>query len=237
MLGRPPDAVCSPHRQRYHRRLSAGAPIDVRIPVGELKARELHVWTLALDVEEPGREQRSAARAGLRLLLASYLKIDPQAVKIQHGPHGRPELPPAHDLCFNLSHTAGLAVYAIGRGRAIGVDVEAIGRRVPSAGAIARALAPREAARVMRAEDGARAEAFLRYWTVKEAYAKAIGVGLGLDLREVRVHGPIDRPRLDLAGGSGEWQVRRLRPRPGAIGAVVADGGPWRMRLHELRIS
>ncbi len=236
MVGRPPDAAAAAP-PRYHRRLSGDAPSDVQIPVGELNAQELHVWTLALDVEGSGREQRSAARAGLRLLLASYLKIDPLEVEIQHGAHGRPELAPVHDLCFNLSHTAGLAVYGIGRGFAIGVDVEALDRRAPSAGLIERALNGREAARVMRAEAGERTETFLHYWTVKEAYAKALGVGLGLDLREVRVHGPIDRPRLDLPSGSGEWHVRRLRPQPGVIGAVVADHGPWRMRLRELRIS
>jgi 4'-phosphopantetheinyl transferase len=169
--------------------------------------------------------------------LGSYLGVDPLRVEIQHGAHGRPELAPVHKLCFNLSHTTGVAVCAIGRTRAIGVDVEALDRRALSTGLIERALALREATRVMRAEAGEHTEMFLHYWTVKEAYAKALGVGLGLDLREVRVQGSIDRPRLDLPGGSGEWRVRRLRPLPGVIGAVVADGGPWRMRVRELRIS
>jgi 4'-phosphopantetheinyl transferase len=197
----------------------------------------LHVWTLALDVADPTSRQRSVARAGLRLLLGSYLGIDPRDVEIARGIGGRPELAAAHDLSFNLSHTAGLAVFAIGRGRAVGVDVEALDRRAPSSGLIERALNPREAGRVMRGSAGERTREFLGYWTVKEAYAKALGVGLGLDLREVRVHGSIDRPRLDLPSGSGEWQVRRLRPRPDVIGAVVADGVPSRMRLRELRIS
>jgi 4'-phosphopantetheinyl transferase len=205
--------------------------------VGELKAREVHVWTLALEVEESGREQRSAAGVGLRVLVGSYLGIDPLAVEIRHGARGRPELAPVHDLCFNLSHTAGMAVYAIGRGRAIGIDVEALDRRAPSPGLIERALNAREAARLARVGAGERTEAFLRYWTVKEAYAKALGLGLALDLRLVGVEGSIDRPRLDLPGGSGEWHVRRLRPRPDVIGALVADGGPWRTRLRELRIS
>ncbi len=156
------------------------------------------------------------------------------------GAFGRPELASAHDphdLCFNLSHTAGLAVFAIGRRRSIGIDVEAVDRRAPSPGVIERALRPREAERVLRADGRERTAAFLHYWTVKEAYAKALGVGLALDLREVGVDGPPSRPRLDLPGGPGEWRVRRLRPRTGFVGAVVADGEPWRMRLRELRLS
>ncbi len=207
------------------------------------------MWTLALGSADSAREQRSAARVGLRLLLGSYLGIDPRAVKILQSAFGRPEPAPAHDphdLCFNLSHTAGLAVYALGRGRAIGIDVEALDRRAPSAGVIERALNDREAERVQRTDESERTAAFLRYWTVKEAYAKALGLGLALDLRQVGVDGPADRPRLQLPpenqprllpGGPGEWQVRRLRTQPGFVGAVVADGGPWRMRMRELRLS
>jgi 4'-phosphopantetheinyl transferase len=205
-----------------------------RISVGELGAHELHVWTLALGPAPTASKQRSAGRTGLRILLAAYIGIDPPEVEILRGAHGRPELAPEHDLRFNLSHTAGLAVCAIGRGRAIGIDVEAVDRRAPSAGVIERALAPREAARVLRAGAAARTEAFLRYWTVKEAYAKALGVGLALDLRQIGVDGSPDRPRLDLPGGSGEWSVRRLQPRAGILGAVVADGEPWGVRVREL---
>lgn len=207
------------------------------------------MWALTLDVSYSPREQRSAARAGLRLLLGSYLGIDPQAVEILQGAFGRPELAPAHDhhdLCFNLSHTAGMAVFAIGRGRSVGVDVETVDRRAPSVGVIDRALNDREAARVLRADARERTAAFLHCWTVKEAYAKALGVGLALDLRQVGVDGSADRPRLQLPStdqprllpdGHGEWQVRRLRLPAGFIGAVVADGGRWRMRLRALRLS
>lgn len=218
--------------------LPARALLADPIPVGALDANELHVWTLALDVAASPREQRSAARAGLRALLGSYLGIDPRAVKTLQSARGRPELAPVHDphdLCFNLSHTAGVAVYAIGRGRSVGVDVEALDRRAPTPGAIKRALNDREAERVLRTDASERTAAFLQYWTVKEAYAKALGVGLALDLRQVGVDGPPGRPRLDLPGGPGEWQVRRLRLRPGLVGAVVADGGPWRVRVRELQ--
>ncbi len=227
----------------------------------QLGLQELHVWTLALDIADPAREQRSAARAGLRLLLGSYLGIDPRAVELVRGAGGRPELARTHEhpepvcarsLRFNLSHTAGLAVCAIGRGRSIGIDVEAVDRREPSPGVVERALNHREAERVLRADASERTAAFLHYWTVKEACAKALGVGLALDLREIGVAGPTDRPRLalphgagagptdrprfDLPHGAGEWQVRRLWPQAGIVGAVVADGGPWRMRLRTLSL-
>jgi 4'-phosphopantetheinyl transferase len=207
------------------------------VSVGELGADELHVWTLALEVAHAPREQRLAARVGLRVVVGSYLGVDPREVEIVRSLRGRPQLAGAHGLSFNLSHTAGMAVYAIGRRPAIGVDIEALGRRAPTPGLIERALSIREAASLKRVGADERTATFLEYWTVKEAYAKALGVGLALDLREVGVEGHADRPRLDLPAGAGKWHVRRLRPQPGVIGAVVADGGPWRMRLRELSLA
>ncbi len=235
-----PMSVSAPIEAQASVAHNGGAPAAINGRVGELGARELHVWTFALNVAASAREQRSAARDGLRALLGSYLGIDPRAVETLQGAFGRPELAPTHDhhdLCFNLSHTAGLAVFAVGHGRSIGIDVEAVDRRAPSPGVIERALRPWEAERVLQAGARERTAAFLHYWTVKEAYAKALGVGLALDLREVGVDGPTDRPRLDLPDEAGEWQVRRLRLQPGFVGAVVADGGPWRMRLRALRIA
>ncbi len=237
MVGLPPDAVL------------------------RLSADELHVWKLSLDLPTEAvadarrllapqeltrferilapaaRVRRMTARLGMRVLLASYLDIDPREVEIAYGPRGRPELVGSHGLSFNLSHTADLAVLAIGRGRTIGVDIEALKRRTPSVGLIERALNPRESARVMRMDGRERTEAFLRYWTIKEAYAKALGVGLALDFRDVDVRGRTEQPRLELPEGSGEWRVRRLKPRQGIVGAVVADGAPWRMRVRELWLT
>lgn len=226
-----------------------------------LSGNELHVWMLSLDVPNDtvadarrlltrqeltrferilapaARARRMTARLGMRVLLGSYLGIDPREVEIAYGPNGRPELVGNHGLSFNLSHTADLAVFAIGRGRAIGVDIEALARRPPSMGLIERTLNPGESARVMRVGGQERTEAFLRCWTIKEAYAKALGVGLAFDFRDVAVKGRAERPRLELADGVAEqWRVRRLRLRPGIVGAVVADGEAWRLRVRELTL-
>ncbi len=227
-----------------------------------LSANELHVWKLSLDVptetvEEArrlltrqeltrfegilvpaARVRRMAARLAIRVLLASYLGMDPREVEIAYGSNGRPELVGGHGLSFNLSHTADLAVFAVGRRRTVGVDIETLARRPPSPGLIARTLNPGESARVMRVGGQRRTEAFLRYWTIKEAYAKALGAGLAFDFRDIAVEGNSARPRLELADDVAErWRVRRLRPWPGIVGAVVADGEPWRLRVRELTMG
>jgi 4'-phosphopantetheinyl transferase len=177
---------------------------------------------------------RLLARAALRLLLGYYLEVEPRALALCGGPGGRPELDPAghpweeRGLSFNLAHTGSLAVFAFTRFPAIGVDVESVARRPVSPTAIRRALAPEELEVVMGLPEWERTAAFLRYWTAKEAYAKALGVGLSIDLRSVvlrEVDDPVGSPRLDLRGGGGDWHVRRLAVRPDAVGAVVFGTG------------
>jgi len=103
----------------------------------------LHVWRAELDHVDPNlasalsdderarvdrmlgnREQQRwrAARGVLRTLLALYMDLEPAALRFRAGPHGKPALdPPA--ISFNLSHSGGLALYAVAH-NAVGVDVE-----------------------------------------------------------------------------------------------------------------
>src|SRR5215831_9276972 len=114
-----------------------------------LRSNDVHVWRVALDMPESdvrclwdilaGAERHRAerfvfqkdrthfvvARGLLRVLLGRYLQCDPQHVRFVYGPHGKPEL--ASDvggigLRFNVSHSHGLALYAVTRHREIGVD-------------------------------------------------------------------------------------------------------------------
>lgn len=56
-----------------------------------------------------------------------------------------------------------------------------------------------------RAAIAAEPERFLAHWTLKEAYAKATGLGLHSELR---------RLTIDLDRGVPGWQVTHLRPTP-----------------------
>lgn len=97
---------------------------------------------------------------------------------------------------FSLSHSGGLALLALAA-EPVGIDVE----RVPGpqlAAEASRALHPSERQDLTRMPPGARATAFARCWTHKEAYLKATGEGLSSTaLQSVYVgtgHTPVGRP-------------------------------------------
>jgi 4'-phosphopantetheinyl transferase len=117
-----------------------------------LHAGALHIWRADLDVagrqierlldepereraarivREPARRRWMAARGVLRMLLGAYVGMEPSALRFAWGPSGKPKLalPEASRLRFSLSHSGGLAVYALSEIGAVGVDVELVHRR------------------------------------------------------------------------------------------------------------
>jgi 4'-phosphopantetheinyl transferase len=77
---------------------------------------------------------------------------------------------------------------------------------------------------------------FFACWTCKEAYIKATGRGLAMSLRSFNVSlVPGKRAALmpddAVAGHGSAWDIRVLRPAPGYIGALVAEGRDWEARL------
>jgi 4'-phosphopantetheinyl transferase len=119
-------------------------------------------------------------------------------------------------LSFNVSHTDGLVALAITRGHRVGIDVESVARGVLEA-VPERHFAPDEV-RDLRARPAAdQPRLFFDYWTLKEAYIKARGLGLALPLDQFAftLHG--DRPPSirfapDFADDPARWQFRQLWP-------------------------
>jgi 4'-phosphopantetheinyl transferase len=125
------------------------------------------------------------ARGLVRGVLSRYTGVEPARLRFTTGPHGRPELAPelgAAGLRFNLSHTEGRAVLVVASDE-VGVDVEASARKSDPVKIAAHYFAAAEVAALDElADDAARRERFFTYWTLKEAYIKARGVGVGLGL-------------------------------------------------------
>jgi phosphopantetheinyl transferase len=152
----------------------------------------------------PGEHSASTrirvARASARVVLADALGTDPDRVPISrqcarcgHPSHGRPTLVGDDRFSFSVSHSGSFAVIALTDGDvAVGVDVEEVRPRRRLAALAARVLNDEEHAVWLALDDeDARLRSFLRVWTAKEAYLKALGIGIATRLRDVpeRVEG------------------------------------------------
>jgi len=154
------------------------------------------------------QHQRATTHAALRRLLASCLGIPPHHLKIESDLHGKPHLrpepgrPPIH---FNLSHASTLSLIALCNARELGVDVESALHPPRLLASIQRYLSPADQQQIDK-----HPQRLLRLWTRKEAYAKALGLGLSL---------PLDAPLP-----SNGWTLIDLDLPAGHIGALAVAG-------------
>lgn len=150
----------------------------------------------------------------LRALLAPLLRLPPQELVFGREYKGRPFL--RHDDApdFNLTDTdGGCAVAITARGR-VGVDIERLDRTPPATRLARRWYSPEEAAALTALPDQARAPAFLRLWTAKEASCKATGTGIFGYLPRWRFDADEEQPRLlalpEDAGAPSSWRHLRV---------------------------
>jgi 4'-phosphopantetheinyl transferase len=216
-----------------------------RSPPAALPSGEVHFWRAEVGRQERrgwasllSEEERRRAtgflrpedrrryvegRAMLRELVGRYCGADPAEVELRVARKGKPELAPGWgpiDLQFSISHSEGLVMLAFAVGAPVGIDVEAL-RPLPDA----RELAGRYLTRAEQCWlDGVPdpSAGFLRVWTLKEAYLKATGEGLG-GLYAVEV-APSDPARILLPHAG--WAARSVAPAEGYVAAVVHQS--WR---------
>lgn len=167
-------------------------------------------WLLVLDPAEqrrhdaylrPADRDRFLVGAVLvRLICARELSIEPGQVRLDRRcpecgrPHGKVRLAAGQGpLELSVSHSGDWVVVAAGRCGAVGVDVERISPTVDHTGVARIAFAAAEATHLAGLSPEDRAAAFTRYWTRKEAVAKALGEGLRTPLSAIEVSAP-DQP-------------------------------------------
>lgn len=173
------------------------------------------------------RERYVAAHCALRRSLARRVGTHARDLVFVDSAHGRPSLAerPA-GLDFNLSHSAGIALIAIARDARIGVDLEAMRRIDDRMTLAARFFSSGETA-ALRASPAHEADAaFLRCWTRKEAYIKALGLGLSHSLSAFDVSLDADarllRDETDPTA-SARWALHDLSRPPRYLAALAAD--------------
>ena len=163
-----------------------------------------------------------ATRALCRAALSRYAPVEPAAWRFRSNPWGRPEVAsPAHSwLRFNLSNAEGLLACLVARDREVGVDLEDTTRSVDTLATSAHVFSAAELAALRREAAGAQRARFFHYWTLKEAYIKARGMGLAIPLDrfafDLDAPDNVVRVALDpsLGDDAPSWQFARLRPTP-----------------------
>ena len=173
---------------------------------------EIHVWSLAfgtiphqkwaaleavLDGEERARAARShfernrrayvAAHALVRHMLAHFAGCEAGAWRFAAKEHGKPYIAdplPSLPLRFNLTHTDHMAAVAVTLAGDVGIDAKSLDRITPDFVIADDCFAAEEVAALHALTGDAIGEHFIRLWTLKEAFIKAIGKGLSQPLSD-----------------------------------------------------
>ena len=175
----------------------------IHIASPELTPGQIHLWWVPLTINDKQEQQFKAelsqrqrqkfdrildpqqqqfyvaGRGYLNQLLRHYLG-EHASIDLCFGEHGKPALrenPLA--LNFNYTDTNGYGLFAFALTTELGVDLESAERESQFARIVERRFAIEE----QYLRDGSVSD-FLRCWTRKEAYGKAIGRGLSYPLRE-----------------------------------------------------
>lgn len=130
------------------------------------------------------RSKYIMAHGLLRSLLARYLRRTPNEVEFSHNNFGRPQLRMRlGDLPvrFSITHTMDLISCALTVGRDVGVDAEKIAPLDELSSFSKLVLSPEELAVFFATSLDERQSLVYRLWTLKEAYLKALGIGLSMD--------------------------------------------------------
>jgi 4'-phosphopantetheinyl transferase len=174
------------------------------------------------------RQQFIAARAWLRSRLGHLLGVPPQSIAFASTGNGKPTLPGA-TFHFNLSHSGQGAILAVSRDYEVGVDLEWVRPRDSFRDLAQRYFTPVEVDAITDLR------AFYAIWTRKEAFLKALGLGLAGGLERFAVNAD-DPPRVLHVDGdpaaAAHWTLLSLEPRPGALAAVAVPAADAHIHYH-----
>ncbi|HUZ12552.1 MAG TPA: 4'-phosphopantetheinyl transferase superfamily protein [Caulobacteraceae bacterium] len=167
-------------------------------------------------------QERYVVRRGrLRELLGAHLDCGPRQVALAYNGFGKPYAADAADLDFSISHSCGLAFYVIARGAQVGCDIEWRRPRLATKEVAEQFFSKREVELLERVAPGQWLRAFFNCWTRKEAFVKALGLGVSYPLKAFDVSVAPGEPAA-LLRGPGGWSIRSFEPLAGLHVAIAA---------------
>jgi 4'-phosphopantetheinyl transferase len=224
----------------------------------ELGADDAHVWRASLDQpadmiaklapllsqEEYQRAQRFhrpadrlrfiAGRGILRKIISAYLSLAPDVIQFVYNQYGKPFISAAQNhgaLAFNLSHSNGMALYAVARRRRVGIDVEYMREDFATLEVAEQFFSKDEFEALKAAPSDKRTKAFFDCWSRKESYIKAIGMGVSypLDGFAVSLTPDVAPALLKVDADAAEaarWNMSELDAGDGYAAALIVENPP-----------
>jgi 4'-phosphopantetheinyl transferase len=185
-----------------------------------------------------------ATRLLVRRVLSRYSGVAPGAWRFEAQSSGKPHV--SHPdispkLHFNLANTPGLVVCGVSAAHELlGVDAERIDRRVDFEGVARRCFSPSETDALGGSPPDELARRFFEYWTLKESYVKALGVGLAHSLAEFSF--TIGERDIDIAfhrqiSDAHSWRFALLDASPVHVMALGANTGGAALSLRATHIN
>ena len=240
---------------QYNRRPSYGTR--------SLKPEDVHVWRICLDrdlsyvntlfqtLSSDERQKAESyridddsnrfvvARGTVRKILGEYLNSGPEQIRFSYTRYGKPFLKQeGNNIRFNVTHSRGLALFAVACGREIGIDVEFIDKSFPIVKTAQQVFSPNECYQLQTLEPDLQAASFFRGWTLREAYLKAIGTGFAYPSKHAsdpgitsESHVPFRKTGLRR---NRDWTLATLNIDDDYKAAIAVEGKICDIRYHRI---
>jgi 4'-phosphopantetheinyl transferase len=231
----------------------------------ELGEGDAHVWRASLDqpadmiakfapflshdeyqraerFHRPSDRRRFIAGRGiLRKIISAYLALAPDEAQFTYNEYGKPFILTDQnrgELSFNLSHSNGMALYAVTRRRRVGVDVEYMRDDFATLEVAERFFSKHEFEALKAVASDQRTKAFFNCWSRKESYIKAIGMGVSypLDGFTVSMASNVAPALLKVDADAAEaarWKMYELDVAEGYAAALIVENPPVSVRRFQ----
>ncbi|HED13512.1 MAG TPA: 4'-phosphopantetheinyl transferase superfamily protein [Gammaproteobacteria bacterium] len=169
--------------------------------------------------------RHAAIMLALRAILSHYLDCPLNAFDYQYGSHGKPAVAGYFGkvgVSFNSTDSRNLALIAVTAGAELGVDLEYLDRRLHSMHLLKRICGAMEGTQLQQGTSTSKR--LLQCWTRKEAWGKALGVGIRYPLPSIPICLGLSWPNCRIYSSCGVWQLLTLQPEQPWLASVVVAG-------------
>ncbi len=175
---------------------------------------------------QKNRDCYIVSRGILRFLLGNYLGRQPETIQFVYSDYGKPALAEGNQFKFNCSHSGDLLVFGFTLANEIGVDIEHIKTDFDALDLAQNFFSPEEVRALEEVPNHQLFNSFYRCWTRKEAFIKALGMGLSFPLHSFTVSMDNDQSAelLDIQwnrGEASEWRLYPFSPNSNYVGAIA----------------